>query len=254
MKHNLLIICGGSVATVKIPKLTLTLLDSKKFRLKIVLTKNALYFWERSKFYDPVNHEKIKKLEKSIVIMDDDEWDLWRSVGDDILHIDLRKWADFLIVCPASANLMAKISVGISDNLALSVIRAWDFNKPAIICPAMNTVMWEQKVTSRNIEVLKNDGWNFVYPISKKLACNETGIGALAELDTIVEKINEIASSLSYSSEDSKPVIMPGRAMGNRNTYGTSIIHSRSFHIFSAFILGIIFNILFICIFSKYSV
>ena len=108
-----------------------------------------------------------------------------------MLHIELRRWADVLVVCPASADTMAKIVSGIADNLLLSVVRAWEFDKkPSILCPAMNTVMFEQKVTGITINALIDDGFVIVDPVAKRLACNDKGIGALAPIDVIVSKIH----------------------------------------------------------------
>ena len=130
---------------------------------------------------------------------------MWNKVGDPVLHIELRRWADILVVCPASADTMAKIVSGIADNLLLSVIRAWEFKKkPSILCPAMNTIMYEQKVTKITINTLKDDGFFIIDPVAKKLACNDKGLGALAPVDVIVSKIRELAV-LYNDSEGSNP-------------------------------------------------
>jgi phosphopantothenoylcysteine synthetase/decarboxylase len=96
-------------------------------------------------------------------------------------------------VAPASANLIAKISSGQSDSLALCVLRAWDFaEKPCIICPAMNSVMWEHPATSSATDVLFRWGYRFIWPISKTLACNEVGKGAMASVSAIMEQVELI--------------------------------------------------------------
>ena len=119
-----------------------------------------------------------------------------------MLHIELRRWADVLVVCPASADTMAKIVSGIADNLLLSVVRAWEFDKkPSILCPAMNTVMFEQKVTGITINALIDDGFVIVDPVAKRLACNDKGIGALAPIDVIVSKIHELTALYIESKE-----------------------------------------------------
>ena len=119
-----------------------------------------------------------------------------------MLHIELRRWADVLVVCPASADTMAKIVSGIADNLLLSVVRAWEFDKkPSILCPAMNTVMFQQKVTGITINALIDDGFVIVDPVAKRLACNDKGIGALAPIDVIVSKIHELAALYIESKE-----------------------------------------------------
>lgn len=82
---------------------------------------------------------------------------------------------------------------GICDNLLTSTIRAWDLSKPLLFCPAMNTRMWEHPLTAKQISVLKEWGYIEIPPISKTLMCGDTGIGAMAEVDTIVNKIKSIA-------------------------------------------------------------
>lgn len=129
-------------------------------------------------------------------ICDEDEW-TWLRKGDPVLHIDLRNAADLTLVCPASANTIAKAAAGMSDSLALSVIRAWDYSKPLVLCPAMNTVMWTHPLTEEHLSSLRRLGGSVVEPVSKTLACNDTGVGALAAVDDIVAdvrgKLNNLA-------------------------------------------------------------
>ena len=75
---------------------------------------------------------------------------------DEVVHIELRRWADVLLVAPASANTVAKLAQGLCDNLLTCVARAWDFQEnKLIVCPAMNTMMWEHPLTSRHLSILK---------------------------------------------------------------------------------------------------
>lgn len=102
-----------------------------------------------------------------------------------MLHIEMRRWADVLIVAPASANVIAKAAYGISDNFVLSVIRAWDFSKPCALCPAMNTVMWTHPTTKESLDRLQSWGWEVLGPVEKMLACNDRGMGAMVSLNEI---------------------------------------------------------------------
>ena len=105
---------------------------------------------------------------------------------DPILHIELRDWADTFLICPCSANTMAKMVNGICDNLLTSVFRAWDFKKPVYVAPSMNTQMWLHPVTNAHLETLKEWKVNVIYPTVKKLACGDFGVGGLADINTIV--------------------------------------------------------------------
>ena len=87
-----------------------------------------------------------------------DEWPGTRyHRGDEVLHIEFRKWADMLIVAPLDANTLAKFALGLSDNFLTCIFRAWDFAKPVILAPAMNTLMWESPVTLRHLRQLLED-------------------------------------------------------------------------------------------------
>ena len=88
---------------------------------------------------------------------------MWNKRTDPVLHIDLRKWANAFLIAPLSANSLAKISNGLCDNLLTLVCRCWDMRKdeserlriPLIVCPAMNSLMWDHPITMKQIEVLK---------------------------------------------------------------------------------------------------
>ena len=95
-------------------------------------------------------------------------------------HIRLSREADLLLVVPATANLMAKISNGIADDLASTTLLATD--KPVMVAPAMNVEMWAKPQTKRNIAQLKEDGLLVIEPIEGMLACGEVGAGRLADV------------------------------------------------------------------------
>jgi phosphopantothenoylcysteine decarboxylase len=129
------------------------------------------------------------------------------------LHIALRDWADTLVVAPLDANTHAKFAIGLCDNLLTCLFRAWDFAKPVILAPAMNTRMWESPVTARHLRQLLEDrgdggfagelrldeaaevfakhapGIVLVPPQCKKLACGDIGMGGMAEVTAIAEAV-----------------------------------------------------------------
>lgn len=114
---------------------------------------------------------------------------------DPVLHIELRKWADVLVVAPCTANTLAKLAGGLADNLLTCVARAWEFGaggrvaKPFLLAPAMNTCMWEHPVTAQHLGTLQGWGVQVIPPIEKVLACGDKGVGAMAEVDAIVAAI-----------------------------------------------------------------
>ncbi|MGZ3672583.1 MAG: flavoprotein, partial [Bdellovibrionota bacterium] len=88
-------------------------------------------------------------------------------------HIDLAQWGELLVVAPATANFLAKLSCGIADDALLTECLA--FRGPALLAPAMNTRMWEAASTQTNLEVLRERGYEFAGPVAGDLACGETG-------------------------------------------------------------------------------
>lgn len=98
-------------------------------------------------------------------------------------------------------TLLFIIFKGICDNLLTCTVRAWDMSKPLLFCPAMNTRMWNHPITSKQIAALKEWGYEEIPPINKKLMCGDTGVGAMAEVDTIVQKIKSIAEKLYESRQ-----------------------------------------------------
>ena len=122
---------------------------------------------------------------------DFEEWPGTRyRKNQEIPHIALRDWADVLLIAPLSANTLAKAANGLCDNLLTCVLRAWDRKKPVIIAPAMNTKMWEHPATAEHIAKLKS--WydlRVVPPVERKLACGDTGVGAMADIAEIVKAI-----------------------------------------------------------------
>ncbi|MCX5709347.1 MAG: hypothetical protein NT088_01255 [Candidatus Omnitrophica bacterium] len=108
---------------------------------------------------------------------DPEEWE--------IEHISLADKADLVLVAPATANIIAKVAAGICDDLLTCVISAT--KAPVLIAPAMNTNMYKNKITQNNIKALKSLGYKFVEPREGKLACGKSGIGCLAEVETIVK-------------------------------------------------------------------
>ena len=186
----------GSVATVLTPKLVEEL-QKAGHEVQIVATNSSTYFFSPNR----LNVQ---------VWQDDDEWPLVKTItgicyekGQLIPHIELRKWADVLVVAPLSANTLAKFANGLCDNLITSVFRAWDFEKPVVLAPAMNTQMWMSPFTQTHLGQLKLlrtmtlGTIRVVNPQEKVLACGDEGIGAMADISAIVEAVNKLDKTQS---------------------------------------------------------
>ncbi|XP_058129862.1 phosphopantothenoylcysteine decarboxylase [Anopheles ziemanni] len=182
VKKNILIGCTGSVATIKLPLLVERLLQLPNFDVdvRVIVTEHAQHFFSR----DDLPHG-------ILLYTDQDEWTSWQKRGDPVLHIELGKWADLLLIAPLDANSLAKMANGLCDNLLLCTTRAWDPAKPLLFCPAMNTRMWQHPITATQVETLKSWGHREIPCIAKTLMCGDTGPGAMAEVDTIVATTDE---------------------------------------------------------------
>ncbi|KAH8399004.1 hypothetical protein KR222_010846, partial [Zaprionus bogoriensis] len=177
-ERNVLIAATGSVATIKMVQLISELSRDSlpyKFNIKVMVTEHAKHFFELEQVPEdvPILHNR-------------DEWLMWNKRGDPVLHIELGKWADLLVIAPLSANSLAKIATGICDNLVMCVVRAWDLQKPLLFAPAMNTRMFDHPITREQIDRLKSWGYKEIPCISKTLMCGDTGNGAMAEVPTVV--------------------------------------------------------------------
>lgn len=179
-KKNVLIACCGSVAAIKIPELVRLFSECSEFEfeIKVITTERATHFFAK--------HELIDGVE---CLGDQDEWSRWQRRGDDVLHIELGKWADVLVIAPLDANTLGKMANGLCDNLVLCTSRAWDFDKPLLFCPAMNTRMWTHPITAQHIQKLREWGHIEVQCIEKTLMCGDTGIGAMAKTEHIVQMV-----------------------------------------------------------------
>lgn len=110
----------------------------------------------------------------------------------EVKHISLAEKADVVLIAPATANIIGKIAGGIADDFLSTVAMAAANRAPVYIAPAMNTYMYENPIVQGNIEKLKSLGYSFIEPRESLLACGDTGRGALAEVDDIVNVIEEI--------------------------------------------------------------
>jgi len=108
----------------------------------------------------------------------------------DVRHISLAQRADCFVIAPATANIIGKIAAGVADDMLSTVVMAVDMKTtPVIICPAMNTAMYENKITQDNISRLRNYGYDFVEPKESRLACGDIGKGALADVADIIAAV-----------------------------------------------------------------
>lgn len=164
----------GSIAAKLTPQLVELL--SKEHTVQVVATRQAHNFFDATQITVPVwNHR-----------------DEMTSDGE-ILHIALRRWADVLLIAPLTAHTLARLANGFADDLLTCVARAWDMHNPLIVAPAMNTLMWEHRITKEQLDKLERYFIYFtvVQPVEKTLACGDHGIGAMAPLAEILKAVSD---------------------------------------------------------------
>jgi phosphopantothenoylcysteine decarboxylase len=204
---NVLLGVTGSVAAILTPTL-FDQLQKAGHQVKVVATRTALYFFDAAALAGGTSGRN-----RDVLIVDEDEWPdrddgrLWQR-GDQVLHIELRRWADVLVIAPLDANTLAKLALGQCDNCLTCVWRAWDRERPVVLAPAMNTLMWEHPATGRHLAQIAADVgmappplaldelvlWinahgsklRVVAPQNKRLACDDVGVGAMGSVGDVV--------------------------------------------------------------------
>ncbi len=173
-KKILLVVCGGIAAYKSLE--IIRLLKKNGSKVKTILTKNA------KNFITPLSVASLSQ-EKvySDLFNSDDE--------SEMDHISLSRWSDIILVAPITANTISKISFGLSEDLASTVIFASD--KKIFLAPAMNVRMWEHKSNKENVKKLSDFGYEFIGPEVGEMACGEYGLGKMADPEVIISYINQ---------------------------------------------------------------
>ncbi|TKY87725.1 hypothetical protein EX895_003306 [Sporisorium graminicola] len=207
----------GSVASVKIPLIVEELLSYSNVRVQVIATDASLHFYDKS-IIKGLNEthpdagsvvdggeytvaslaaENLAasrsptappaSLPRAHLWVNADEWTSFTRIGDPILHIELRRWADIVLVAPASANTLAKLNAGLCDDLLTSFLRALSPTTPTVLFPAMNTLMYMHPLTEVHLKTcMEVLGYEVRGPVEKTLACGDTGRGAMCEWTDVV--------------------------------------------------------------------
>tara|TARA_B100000686_G_scaffold121028_1_gene128059 strand:- start:215 stop:1420 length:1206 start_codon:yes stop_codon:yes gene_type:complete len=183
-KKILIIICGGISAYKSLE--VIRSLKKNGAKVKTILTKSALEF---------VTPLSVASLSQEKVYTD-----LFNVENESEMdHISLSRWSDVILVVPATANTISKLSTGSSDDLASTVILASD--KDIFLTPAMNVRMWEHPSTKENLNKLKTFGYKIIGPETGEMACGEFGEGKMTEPDEIIKKIENYFKNLNQNKK-----------------------------------------------------
>ncbi len=172
-QKSILLIVSGGIAAYKALELV-RLLKRQGVAVRAVMTKSAAEF--------------VTPLSMGVMTEDQVYGDMFdlkeeREIG----HIQLSRQADLIVICPATANILAKMATGIADDLATTILLATD--KPVLAVPAMNVRMWQHPATQRNLKQLASDGVSVMDPDEGNMACGEFGPGRLPEPPVVAQRI-----------------------------------------------------------------
>ena len=207
---NILLIVSGGIAAYKSIDLCSSLVKQGN-NVKVILTKNAENFVTQLPFQTLTKNRVYTSTFEEV-----DE--------NEIQHIDLTKWAEKIIVAPATANLISKFSNGIADDLATSLMLAVRDTSAVYIVPAMNTFMYRNPIIQDNMNRLIKLGFNFVEPDSGLLACGDVGKGKFPTIDKIESFVfQEVEQDLKdkkvlVTAGPTKEFIDPFRCLTNPST------------------------------------
>ncbi|XP_027338338.1 probable phosphopantothenoylcysteine decarboxylase [Abrus precatorius] len=171
-KPRILLAATGSVAAVKFSLLCHCFIEWAEVRA--VVTQSSL------RFFDALSVPK-----DVFVYYDEHEQHSWKKEGDFVLHIEICKWAEIMVIAPLSANTLAKIAGGVCDNLVTCIVQSWDYKRPLFVAPSMNTFMWENPFTQRHCTCLGQLGISLIPPVAQRKSEEEYANGAMAEPSNI---------------------------------------------------------------------
>jgi phosphopantothenoylcysteine decarboxylase/phosphopantothenate--cysteine ligase len=178
MGHRIGLGVTGGIAAYKAVEV-MRLLQKSGCDVSVAMTRHA------TEFVQPLTFRALT--EKHVIVDDYDP-----ENPDPIAHINFSQNIDLLLIVPATANIIGKFANGVADDFLSSTYLAT--TAPVLIAPAMNTTMWEQPATQRNVARLKEDGVHFVEPIAGELACKTVGTGKLEDVENIVAQAMRLLS------------------------------------------------------------
>ena len=191
---NILLGISGGIASYKVLELC-SRLKKKSANIKVIMTPAA------TEFVTPLSFETMARCRVYT--------DMWEGHHESVHHIDLPKWADVMLIAPATASTIGKMANGISDNFLTASYLAC--SKDVIIAPSMNTQMLLNPATQKNIETLKSYGVKVIAPEAGVLACNTIGDGRMEEPENIVEYLEDYFTKKDL--KDKKIIVSAGPTM-----------------------------------------
>ena len=176
---NIILGITGSIAAYRGAELA-NLLTKSGYSVNVIMTAGA------RKFVTPLSFQTLTHNKVYTDLFDE-------SFYEDVRHISLAQKADLALVAPASANCLGKLAAGLADDMLTTVVMALG-GKPVILCPAMNTAMYENPIVQENIKKLSGLNYKFVLPREARLACGDLGKGALADIQEIAEAVKALGN------------------------------------------------------------
>ncbi|KAF8435225.1 flavoprotein [Terfezia claveryi] len=192
-KKNLLLACTGSIAALKLPEMLATLTSySPRLSIHLILSPSSFRFLPDTLTQpSPATAIPTRYPIVSRAWTNDDEWVEWTKPGDPVLHIELRKWADMLLIAPLSADCLSKMVGGRVDGLLGGVVRTWDVEKSMVVVPAMDVFMWKHPMTGVQVNALKGSfEWvKVLEPVEQSFMRVDVGTDVMARWRDVVEYV-----------------------------------------------------------------
>ena len=174
---NITIAITGSIAAYKTADLVSSL-KKQGHSVTVLMTQAA------KAFIQPLTFQVLSQNTVHLDLMQE-------PYPDKVNHIELGKETDLFILAPATANTIAKVAYGFADNMVTATALALPHYVPKLVAPAMNTKMYDHPATQANLKTIENYGYTIISPRNSLLACGDTGRGALADLETILQEIKD---------------------------------------------------------------
>ncbi len=211
-RNNVLLAISASIAIYKALEV-ISLLKKRDFNIRVAMTREA------AAFISPVVFEALTGSKVYVNVLEE----LERVADTNITHVALAEWADVFAVVPATSNVIAKLACGMSDDAVSLVGLATKAHK--LIVPAMNTNMYLNPITQRNLRMLQGAGYLVVEPVSATLACGQEGKGHIADVVDIADAIETLAypkpfegKKIIVTASATREEIDPVRFISNRST------------------------------------
>jgi len=217
-QRRVLLAISGGIAAYKIPELVRQLIKAGA-EVRVIMSQSA------DQFVTPLTLQTLSghPVYTDLFELEQNATSSENGSGAPMNHIELARWAEVILIAPATANTLAKIAHGIADDLLCTTLLA--SKAPLVFAPAMNSQMWHAEATRHNVALLSQRGATMIGPAAGELACGEVGEGRLVELETLLRALNDhfaggplAGFKITITAGPTREPIDPVRYISNRSS------------------------------------